>query len=373
MTLNLSEILLLLLIFQLLFVSAFLFTLQSNKKISNAILGLLFLFIALSLIDNFCIKTNVGYQHPNWVIWSSSFPLLYGPLLYAYTQSLLYRNFKTDWRLFMHLSPFLVLFIASYTNYIIQPGDVKLGILHAINSHHIEGSLYTVSAVAFIYFLLYVNKAFKIIRRYKAEALNNFSDPQQVNLNWLSSTLVFFILLFILSIVNNVLEASSQKAFYSITLILIILAMLLFINSVLFKALRRPEIFKGINSEDLQLQSKTKTAPVVDRSAGLTALASYMQTEKPYLNPDLTVEILARSVKMRPKELSLMINEDLGQNFFDHVNRYRVEEAKRLLADRHSNLTVLEVLYRVGFNSKSSFNVLFKKYTGLTPTEFRNQ
>ena len=69
-----------------------------------------------------------------------------------------------------------------------------------------------------------------------------------------------------------------------------------------------------------------------------------------------------------------MINETVGQNFFDFVNRYRIEEAKKLLANpADKKITVLEVLYEVGFNSKSSFNTLFKKHTGLTPSEFKKK
>jgi len=64
----------------------------------------------------------------------------------------------------------------------------------------------------------------------------------------------------------------------------------------------------------------------------------------------------------------------LGQNFYDFINRYRILEAKQLLTNpKDPKITVLEVLYEVGFNSKSSFNTLFKKYTGLTPTEFRKK
>jgi len=69
-----------------------------------------------------------------------------------------------------------------------------------------------------------------------------------------------------------------------------------------------------------------------------------------------------------------VINENTGQNFFDFVNRYRIGEAKRMLTDpTDKKITVQEILYVVGFNSKSSFNTLFKKYTGVTPSEFKNK
>jgi AraC-like DNA-binding protein len=99
-----------------------------------------------------------------------------------------------------------------------------------------------------------------------------------------------------------------------------------------------------------------------------------MQNDKPYLEPELTLEQLASKLSLKPRVLSQAINEILGQNFYDFINRYRIEEASRLLTNpSDEKITILEVLYEVGFNSKSSFNTLFKKYTGLTPTEFRKK
>jgi AraC-like DNA-binding protein len=99
-----------------------------------------------------------------------------------------------------------------------------------------------------------------------------------------------------------------------------------------------------------------------------------MQNHEPYLNPELTIQHLAGQLKMNPRELSLLINQQLNQNFYDFIAKYRVEKAKELLIlDGDKKLTILEILYQVGFNSKSSFNTSFKKFTGLTPTDFRKQ
>jgi AraC-like DNA-binding protein len=72
------------------------------------------------------------------------------------------------------------------------------------------------------------------------------------------------------------------------------------------------------------------------------------------------------------KDLSILINHKMGQHFFDFINRYRIEAATKLLENQvKPKLTVLEILYQVGFNSKSSFNTAFKNHTGLTPTQYR--
>jgi AraC-like DNA-binding protein len=99
-----------------------------------------------------------------------------------------------------------------------------------------------------------------------------------------------------------------------------------------------------------------------------------MQNGKPWMEPELTVNQLASRLSLKPRMLSQAVNDILGQNFYDFINRYRIEEASRLLTNpKDDKITILEVLYEVGFNSKSSFNTLFKKYTGLTPTAFRQK
>jgi AraC-like DNA-binding protein len=101
-------------------------------------------------------------------------------------------------------------------------------------------------------------------------------------------------------------------------------------------------------------------------------LLSLMEHEKPYLAGDLTVKTLAEKLGLPSAQLSALINERLAENFVDFVNRYRIEEAKRLLLDdskRH--YSVLGIAQEVGFNSKSAFNAAFRKYTGGTPSDFR--
>jgi AraC-like DNA-binding protein len=101
-------------------------------------------------------------------------------------------------------------------------------------------------------------------------------------------------------------------------------------------------------------------------------LLALMEQEKPFRAGDLTIKTLAEKLGLPTAQLSALINERLAENFVDFVNRYRIEEAKRLLLDgskRH--YSVLAIAEEVGFNSKSAFNAAFRKYTGSTPSDFR--
>jgi AraC-like DNA-binding protein len=103
-------------------------------------------------------------------------------------------------------------------------------------------------------------------------------------------------------------------------------------------------------------------------------LNQYMKTEKPYLLPELSLEDLAKMIKIPSKLLSQTINFCYKQNFNNYINQYRIDEAKRIIEnDKTDKKTVFEILLDSGFNSKSVFNESFKKFNGYTPKEYRDK
>ena len=151
----------------------------------------------------------------------------------------------------------------------------------------------------------------------------------------------------------------------------ITLAMVLvFANLIVFKGLRQPEIFAGIEQKP-----KYQRSPLTkeEKEEYLKRLQAYMESERPYLSPSLTIDILAKRLSISSRYLSQVINESLGVNFFDYVNDFRVSEAKRILTDASSNhRNILDVLFDSGFNTKSAFNRVFKQHTGMTPSEYKS-
>jgi len=142
-------------------------------------------------------------------------------------------------------------------------------------------------------------------------------------------------------------------------------------NILIFWGLKRPEILEGMNGE---IDEKTERHIISneERQQFLTHLEEFMKNEKIYFESSLTISGLAQRVKIPQRTLSFLINNSYQQNFFDFINSYRIEAAKRILSDpSKKKLTILEILYQVGFNSKSVFNTVFKKNTGLTPTDYR--
>ncbi len=111
-----------------------------------------------------------------------------------------------------------------------------------------------------------------------------------------------------------------------------------------------------------------------DADSYLIKLQEFMEKEKPYLEPEINIVELSEKIHIHTRHLSQIINDSLNQNFYDFINSYRIKEAIKYLSNPLQNkMTILEILYAAGFNSKSTFYKVFREYTGLTPTEYRKQ
>ncbi len=382
MNIGLPDIFFIIVLFQLLFLSFFLFTHEKGRRVSNILLGMFFFSICLNLMDVFLLVKKVYFSSPGWALWGSNLALVFGPLLYLYTQSVLYKDFAMKGKKWLHFLPFIILFLGTEISYLLQSHEVQLSILQGIINRSISRSFLLASLLIFLQFFIYVTASLLLIRRYKKLAIEKYSDRQRTNLSWLYSTIIFFTFLMLMSALNSLSAWTSLAKYYYIAITFILLGMIVFISRVLLKALRTPELFSLIEENE---PATVENIPVTAKYAGsglahegkqkvLQQVQQYMETQKPFLEPELTIDQLAEMLSLKPKILSQVINELLHQNFFDFVNRFRVEEAKRLLTNpADKKITVLEVLYEVGFNSKSSFNTLFKKYTGLTPSEFKKK
>lgn len=132
------------------------------------------------------------------------------------------------------------------------------------------------------------------------------------------------------------------------------------------------ELQKGNFAKDSRGVALTGKGKDNEEVKQISRIREFMVAEQPYLDPELTIKTMADQLDMEVRELSLLINTYFKQNFYDFLNQYRIEKAKELLKDpQNKKLTILEILFSVGFNSKSSFNTSFKKLSGLTPTEYR--
>jgi AraC-like DNA-binding protein len=380
MIISISNILFVLIIFQLSFIGIFLFSQKKGRRISNLLLGCFFLTISLNLLDVFLLANGVYSSIPFLAGWGSCLPLLFGPFIYFFTQSLLKKDFIITVKRWKHFLPFILLFLATELYFLMQPHNVQEIILSDILQHHLPGLISIVSTLIFVHFLCYTTASLRLVSLYKKAASQYFSSKKQIDAGWLSSTIIFFLLLIVTIIVNGFIGQTSLAAKFLYGFNIILFAMLVYIITVLLKALQDPSFFSyfekvdSSHHNDFSLKLSMSESEKNEKEKIAQIVLNYMTTKKPFLEPELTLDQLASELSLKPKVLSQVINEILGQNFYNFINRHRIEEASQMLTNpKDKKITILEVLYKVGFNSKSSFNTLFKKYTGLTPTEFRKK
>ena len=191
----------------------------------------------------------------------------------------------------------------------------------------------------------------------------------RIQLSWLRFITAGFILIWVSGLINFLRQISGYSPL--IPWPFLICGIFLFANIIVFKGLKQPEIFSGIREASEKQRYRKTALPQHEMDRYLNKIKQYMGAEKPYLSPSLTLNELAKKLSLPPHCISQVINRCLNQNFYIFVNSYRIEESKRMLLETaEKKRTVLEILYETGFNSKSTFNQVFKKQTGMTPTQY---
>lgn len=211
-----------------------------------------------------------------------------------------------------------------------------------------------------IYSLMLMFVVIRLINKYQKNLRDNLSNIEKIDLNWLKLITYTFI-------VMNLLVIFVYQ-FTNITISPIVEAILIFMAG--YFGLRQSEIF---NSEQVP-PVKYKTSGLTSEKSNeiKTQLLSLLDDEKIYLKEGLTVSDLSSLLNVTNVYLSQVINERFNLSFYNLIAKYRSEEAaRRLKADQYKHHTLSSIGFDVGFGSKSTFNSAFKKYIGVTPSEYR--
>lgn len=339
------------------------------NEIVQLFVGVQSLLFALILLTDRSKKTRVNYFLASFLLmlaaqmlvilsekWLTDYTAIlgflclfgfaYGPLLYGYTLHLIYRDLKLKPLHGLHALPFAIFLLAGLLGY---------------------GLCFKVGSLLYISLVIYVALSIRQIMAYRVVVKQTRSAMDQINLSWLQWTLIIFTITLLVDIYSHFYQEIEPIPGISIVNI----SLLVLINGVFYKGLRQPQIFQGISREEAELTQSSTTDPVVfEKEAG--KLKEYFESSQAYCDPDLTLAQLADDLDMGPRRLSEVINRYFQQHFMGFVNTHRIEYAKnRLLSPLDEKETISEVMYASGFNSKSSFNTLFKQKTGMTPSEFK--
>ncbi len=347
----------------------FLFTVNSKNKIGNTFLALYLIIRAIDVSAYFYysfIDMPIELELLRMDIGS----FLEIPFLYLFVLSIVYSDFKVKKKYLLHLIPFVAVSLIQIPVFYLANFDAKnqFADTYLYNSF----GMFSIT-LAHLQNLFYVFLIFRLLMKYKKILVENYAISNDYNYKWLMQMVIFLSILFAVAIIKNTQKYGHTNEEILPFRLSVSVGMLLFTCWLVLKALYAPKIFTGINSK-LQLNRTMEVdhenvKPTLLKKVNL--LKKFMQEKKPFFDSDFTIQKLSELTQIDTREISSILNHNLNQNFYEFVSEYRIEEAKKiLLVDKKK--TVLEVLYEVGYNSKSTFNTHFKKSTGYTPTEFRN-
>ncbi len=357
--LSILEIITIIAAFQLMMLGVVLVSKASIKKQSNRILSL-FMFSNSILLIYFLVSILGIYELPIIAV----FYFLLGPLIYLYVKSMCVKNFSLQPASLLHFALFagVVIYLVVKAMIVDQATGVKWYYLENLISQ----------IILHIQIALYITASLISIHHYRKEIKNHYSSVEKINLSWLLLIIIAFTAMWLtdlISFIINILIVGSEGVSYYLVMASITIN-LMFANYLVYRGLHQPDAFSGLLAPGKYSGSKISDE---DGSKMVNQLKDIMQNEKPYLNPDLTIKDLSEHFDIHPKFLSQIINSQIGHNFYDFVNYYRIEEAKMIMTNNtDEKMTILEILYEVGFNSKSAFNNAFKKNTGKTPSEYKS-
>ena len=357
------------------FISLFQFVLLLNKKsksLPDSILAVWMLVISIHLTNYYIYSEGFWDVYPHLVGITVPFPFFYGPLLYLYINYSINNNHQLRKKDYLHFLPVVSIYLYMCRFYFFYSAEEKRlvdqGVIDDFDTF--SNVLLLALIVSGVAYTVY---AYRLLNRHKLLIDSNFSNTERINLNWLRSFIwgigIIFLTVAIVLITRDFMGLTypfnPDFIFYSIIVFSIL--------SLGYFGIRHQNIF----ADNVVIEVEEKTKAMYQKSSlkeelakeKHNTLADLMFNQKPYLDPNLTLNSLAQLLDIPPHHLSQIINQFEEQNFNDFVNKYRVEEFIER-ASQVSHLSFLGIALDSGFNSKSTFNTVFKKHKGVTPSQY---
>jgi AraC-like DNA-binding protein len=366
------------------FFITFLLLTKRHKALSDKILAVWVAVIGLHLLNYYIHNQGYWEQYPHLVGVTAPFPLLHGPFLYLYTLYSLrsdtrlrrvdYLHFAPAALAYLYMSPFFFFYSAR------EKAMVDAGTLpdFAVFS--------SILLVAFIVSgLAYALLSYRLTLQHKRKIKEHFSYREGINLNWLRNCILGIAIFFLTAAVVVILREGLGTTFPFNSDYIFYTVIIVFIFYLGYFGIRHQDMFthnpETVNNIDPK-NGEEKYNPVQTEKkyqrSGLKPeilnelhekLIGHMEEAQPYLDPKLNLAGLAAQLEISPNQLSQVINQKEQVNFHDFVNKYRIEEFVRR-ASQNKSFSLLAHALDAGFNSKSSFNGIFKKHKGRPPSQY---
>lgn len=368
---------------QSLFVTFVVFT-KKNKYASDYILMAWLLTIVLKFSILLISAEHSEFFDDQFSI--GLIPLTFGPFLFLYTKYLLFKRYFFRSKDFLHFVPFILLTILYFAFFkekltfdgpflLKKDGYIPFRLLYAFS--------FVVSIISYAYLTL---KLLAKNRKLLKDRFSYFSESNE--LNWLYALtaimLLTYTIYFTLGTYNVIKGIQYFDISYTADVFLTILAF-----AVSYFGIKQPYLFKYIktdqdeedssfnkikNEEETTEKYKNSTLSDEQKEKYIEHIYAFTESEKPYLDAELTVQDLSKQLNISRHHLTEILNNDIGKNFFTFINEYRIKEVQRRLLDtKFEHLTIVAIAFDSGFNSKSTFNSIFKQQTDTTPSKWRSE
>ena len=363
-------------VFEGLFLSALLFT-KKKRTISDTILASFFLLYGLNILLSYFEAYNRqnGFPYPFFIFTSVPLILLHGPALWFYIKSQTEQHFKFKLIYLLHFLPFLIILLDCTLRFYILSDQERIQI--TINESFKDTFSYPFVVISIaISTLTYFTWGLFLLNDYNKKIKNYFSQIESIDLHWLKVLLISALTIY--SIINtlHILDLFTRYAPFGLIQFITFIIGSLYILFLGFFGHQQENIFTT-RSIKVDLDKTTFSAPKPNLLEDaderfIYSLLSYMKEQKPYLNPEITISKLGEELNVTEEYISSILNSRLNNNFFDFINGYRVEEFKlQCIEPKNNNLTLIGIAFNSGFNSKATFNRVFKKTTGFTPSDYK--
>ena len=358
---------------------------KHRALVANRFLGTLILLYSCMLLHMVVYDLGLYGTHLLFVPMVVGFAFTMGPLHYFYVKYLTSpgRRFgRGEW---LHFIPVLAFEAACVEAFRFHGG--RLFGLHG-EVMGIQAGMFLLNWILIIQAAAYMAVSLKILKPYGDAIRREFSTIDKVRLDWLQAITVMVLAFLGVFLAENVLMLAgiNFSNYFNLTSFL----MAVYVYVIGYMGLFKSVVFEDPTTADaITRMIPAEPAPGIAEpqekygKSGLTAekaeafhrtLLRLMDEKRPYADPDLTLAGLADMLGVTAHNLSEVINTRTGQTFFDFVNKYRVEKViEEMKKPDKSHLKLLALAFEAGFNSKSSFNSIFKRVTGKTPSDFRKQ
>ncbi|MCK5169654.1 MAG: AraC family transcriptional regulator, partial [Bacteroidales bacterium] len=341
---------------------------------ANIFLAFHVFFATIDLALEVFYSTPFAVKFPYFIGIIDPVLFVYGPLLFLYAYFLIYPQRTFRWNMILHFVPAILIVLIYIPTIYVQNTETKLlaeGILldastdnNLIINFIIRDIIWLISCV---YEIIYIIVTVLLLKKYGRDIKNIYSFIDKINLKWLRNLATFMGIITTISLLMGLL-VYFEFIYFETSVPIILLSFSILIYIIGYKGLKQPLLFSQKESLEFQNQQEQFTLventekyiksklPEEKAEEHLNNLLYLMETKQLYTNENLKLRDIADDLSISTHHLSQVINEKLDKNFFDFINSYRVEAARKMLIDsKYQHLTILGIAFEVGFNSKSSF------------------